>query len=358
MRSIIEPNPSPETAVKLHSASKSVMFGIALTCIMVGLTTGVLELAYRFQLLDTYRSELCAYNPHDVINGAWQGQTLLAIGDSFTAGTASYPDVLRSLLPGWRIVNCGIPGTGVVQADIVAPNRLRKFKPTVCVYQIFVGNDLFDIRYPAGGSHVAVARRVYWYLASYLRSLSFLNYRLGQWKSGTPAKYTPFVCGPAKPEIFSIDRYDERERIYLSAEPLLLENQVLVTPARARDYDREIEGLLKLRELCRKSNTMLVLLVIPHAAQVAPVYMDRMMQIGATFTDPERMAAKDYPFLAGIRRAFSNDPGVVIVDPLPALKAAEGQGISVYFTNDGHLNRAGQQRVAQVLVDAITAKTN
>ena len=64
---------------------------------------------------------------------------------------------------------------------------------------------------------------------------------------------------------------------------------------------------MTLRDLCRKSNTILVLLVIPHASQVAPVYLDRMRQIGATFTAPERMAAPDYPFLAGIRRAFSNE---------------------------------------------------
>ena len=88
-----------------YSVLKRAMFGAVLAGIVLALTTGIVELAYRFQWLDTYRAELRAYNPPDVINGAWKGPTLLAMGDSFTAGTASYPDMLRSLLPGWRIIN-------------------------------------------------------------------------------------------------------------------------------------------------------------------------------------------------------------------------------------------------------------
>ena len=49
-----------------------------------------------------------------------------------------------------------------------------------------------------------------------------------------------------------------------------------------------------------------------------------------------------------------NDPAVVLVDPLPSLQAAERDGISVYFANDGHLNPTGQERVAQMLLNAVS----
>jgi len=329
---------------------KRVLFGLVLAAVLLALTLGTIELAYRYQWVDTYRVELRAYNPPDILRGARSGPTLLALGDSFTAGTGAYPDALIALLPGWRIVNGGIPGTGIVQANVVAPRRLRTFKPAVCVYQLFAGNDLFDIRYPAGGARLSPARRLYWFLASRARSLAFINYRLGQWRAGAPATYAPFQPSPAPPQDFSPDRYDPRERLYLAAEPTLLEDQVLVSPRRAADYGRLLRGLARLRDLCRESGSPLVLLVIPHAAQVAPVYRERMQKLGAAFSAPERMAEPDYPFLAGIRQAFSGDPDVVVVNPLPALQASERKGVPVYFANDGHLNRAGQECVARMLV--------
>lgn len=342
-----------DSTVRRRSCLKRVAFGTVLVGIVLALIIGTVELAYRFQLLDTYRPELDAYNPPDVTGDAIASPTLLAMGDSFTAGTASYPEVLRALLPGWRIINGGVSGTCVIQANIIAPRRLRRFKPDVCVYQIFAGNDLFDIRYPAGGERLTSARRGYWFLASHLRALSFINYRLGQRTAGSPSTYASSVWLPNNSDIFSIDRFDQRERLYLATEPSLLENQVLVLPPRADDYERLLQGLARIRAMCRKSNTTLVLLLIPHAVQVAPVYMDRMRQIGATFTAPERMMALDYPFLSGIRNVFSNDSAVVVLDTLATLQAAERDGTPVYFANDGHLNRAGQDRVAQVVFDAV-----
>lgn len=336
-----------------HALPKRILLGLVLAAVLLALPLGIIEMAYRFQWVDTYRAELRAYNSPDTLAGARNGPTLLALGDSFTAGTAAYPDALASILPGWRIVNGGISGTGIIQANIVAPRRLRTFKPTVCVYQLFVGNDLFDIRYPTRGAHLSPARRLYWFLATRARSLAFINYRLGQWRGVGPATYVPFHPSCVPPQTFDPDRYDPRERLYLTAEPTLLEDQALVTPRRAADYGRLLRGLTRLRDLCRQSGSSLVLLAIPHAAQAAPVYRQRMQELGATFSDPERMAEPEYPFLAGIRLAFAGDPDVVVVNPLPALQASERRGIPVYFVNDGHLNRAGQECVARELASSI-----
>lgn len=345
----------PKEAAARTSPAKRVLFGTAYAAVLLGATLGLVETAYRGQWVDTYRPELRAYNPPEVLAGGVDAPALLALGDSFTAGTASYPGMLATLLPGWRIVNGGLPGTGIVQANAVAPRRLREFRPSVCVYQLFAGNDLFDVRYPTRGPGLSPARRLYWFLAARLRSLAFLNYRLGQWRARVPTAYAPDRREPVPDAAFDPERYDPRERLYLAAEPALLDNHMLVRPERARDYERLLAGLAELRESCRRTNTRLVLLAIPHAAQVAPVYRERMRMLGAAFGDPDRMEDHDYPFLAGIRQAFADDPDVRIVDPLPDLQALERNGIPVYFANDGHLNRAGQECVARALAARLEA---
>jgi len=342
-----------ETDRTRRSLLKRFIFSTIITACFLALTVGLLELVYRFQWLDFYRTELRAYNPPEALTGTHNGPVLLAIGDSFTAGTTSYPDVLRKLLPEWRIINSGIPGTGIVQANIVAPGRLRAFKPGTCVYQIFAGNDLFDIRYPSGGENITMARRIYWFLSSHLRSLSFLNYRLGQWRTGALTSYVPDVPSGTREAEFSPVLYDARERLYMTAEPCLIENQVLVTRQRAVDYDHMLRGLTALHDLCRKSNVTLVLLVIPHSSQVSPAYLNRMQKIGARFSNQERMTEQNYPFIAGIIKTFSGERDVTIVDALPALQSAEHDGVHVFLSNDGHLNHAGQACIARLLADAI-----
>src|SRR6266571_2542108 len=107
----------------------------------------VLEWAYRTQILDTYRPELQAFNPAQVTADASR-PTLLLLGDSFTAGRTSYAGLLQDTLQEWRVTNAAVSGTGVLQALYTAPHRFAHFHPTIFVYQVYVGNDLFDIRYP------------------------------------------------------------------------------------------------------------------------------------------------------------------------------------------------------------------
>lgn len=348
-----EPNP-------LKIRMKRYAFRILFIAILVVFPATVIEWVYRMQWIDTYRAELQAYNSPEVIDGKQDSKslTLLTLGDSFTAGTATYPEVLRRMMPNWRIVNGGISGTGIAQATIVAPQRLKQFRPDICVYQIYVGNDLFDIRYPWRSANLTTARRTYWFLASHLRSFGFINYRLGQIRAGARTTYSPAPTGTISLASFSPERYDARERLYFAAEPEILENHIYVTEQRAADYDRFLRGLEALRKQCATSGAHLVLLVIPHAVQVAPVYAERMRTLGASLDQHDQATSVDYPFLFGIREAFEEAPRVTVVDPLPALTASERDGSPVYFSNDGHLNEVGQHCVAQELLRAISGRTD
>ena len=115
--------------------------------VSLGLALLVLEWLYRLQLVDTYRPELHTFNSPQ--GPAPDGKpTLLVMGDSFTAGRTSYAGILQDTLREWRVINAAVSGTGVLQALYMAPNRFAQFHPSIFLYQVYVGNDLFDIRYP------------------------------------------------------------------------------------------------------------------------------------------------------------------------------------------------------------------
>jgi len=313
------------------------------------------EVAYRRQWIDTYRAELRAYNPERVLARTTDRPVLLALGDSFTAGRYSYPHYLREAFPRHRVVNSGVSGTGAIQAVILARKRFRQFSPSICIYQLYVGNDLFDIRYPVNFSRIALPRNLYWLVANTFRFVAFVNYRLAQLRQpGTqPAPGPPTPPPPEEPDPFVPERYDRRERLYLKAHPHLLEDQILVAPGRERDYRRLGRELRALHALCRRTSCRLYLLVLPHACQVSPVYLERMKRLGARFSHPERIGQPRYPFLSGLEELFAGEETVYVVNALPALQAAEERGQSVYFALNGHLTPEGQRLVGRLMARAI-----
>src|SRR5215475_15550836 len=149
--------------------------------VSLGLALLVLEWLYRSQLVDTYGPELHTFTPPQVL-ASHAKPTLLVMGDSFTAGRTSYAGILQDTLQEWRVINAAVSGTGVLQALYMASNRFAQFHPSIFLYQVYVGNDLFDIRYPTNWHTISVARNMYWFLANHLRVVGYLNYRLRQVK--------------------------------------------------------------------------------------------------------------------------------------------------------------------------------
>lgn len=147
-------------------------------CVVVVLI--LFEIIYRTQLIDTYRPELRGYNDPAVLENAEGKPTLLIMGDSFTAGRYSYAERLRPLMPQRCIVNAGVSGTGIVQANVMASRRFAAFQPSIFIYQIYVGNDLINVRYPINWKTLSSVRNVYGLLVDRFPSVYYLNYRLGQ----------------------------------------------------------------------------------------------------------------------------------------------------------------------------------
>lgn len=304
----------------------------------------VLEVAYRYQWIDTYRKVPESLNPPEALTGS--GRTLLVLGDSFSALPHSWVERLRPALGGMRVINAAVSGTGIVQADIMAPALFDRFQPDILVYQIYAGNDLADLRYPVAWTRVNPLRNLYWTLAHNFRSLAWLNNAFGQWRNTqTPAELLPAFNAPFDPS-----RYTAREKLLLQADPRLIQDQALLGGGREDDMDAYLRRLENLLARCEAQGTQVYLLVLPHCAQVSMRYTLQMHDLGADFSSDWKIQP-DYPFLWRI--AGYTQGRATVLNPLPAFQAAEAQGDTLFYNNDPHLNPKGQALLGDWVLRAL-----
>lgn len=307
------------------------------------------EVLYRYQVVDTYRRELRALNP----DTAPAKGGVLVMGDSFTAAQDNWVDRLRLLRPDLAILNGAVPGTGVRQANFMAGGRFKISAPKVFIYQIYVGNDLFDLRFPLNWAEMGFARNVYWGAANRLRGLSWLNYALGQFRSAPPPSGTR--DGKTVDFPFSPESYASRVKLYLRAEPALLQASVLLQGARKSDFADYLEFLSELLDHCENGDCQAYLLFIPHCAQVHARYATNMQLLGAKIDDSKAISQLNYPFFEAVKGALASHNNVSCVNLLPIFRKMEVQGVPAYFNNDIHLSHAGQERLAQFVADLLRA---
>jgi len=334
---------------------------LALVVLLSGVLSSVaLEVVYRLAWFDPYRGELREYNVATDLAGGDERPTVLCMGDSLTAGRRSWPALLRRARPGLRVINAGIPGSCVLQVNLVAERRFGDYRPAVFVYQLNVGNDLLNLRYPVSWSELSVTRNLYWSLSRRLQVPGYLNYKLGQLARTLEARDVgvgPPADLPAEPACefdfarFDPIRYTPRERLYLQAEPRLIENQALLRPARRAEFQRLLAGLRELLAHCRPGACRAFVLVVPHAAQVDEAYQQTMLRLGARIDEPERLLAEPSPFVTALREDLerSGMNHVRLIDALSALRREEREGNRTYFLEDPHLTACGQQALATLL---------
>lgn len=296
--------------------------------------------------IDFYKAELLAYNSTNDLSEHNEKNTILIIGDSFTAANNSYPNILRNILHNYRIINSGISGSGIIQASIISEKRINKFKPNIFIYQIYVGNDLFDITYPTNWKSISFMRNIYWFASNHIRLVSYLNYKLGQLNASNNESYQKYTHNKYyENEIFSIEKFTKREIMYNIADDKLIENSILLKGNRKNDFKLLSSKLAKIFKLlpayCKK-----YILVIPHASQINSVYLNRTIKIGANFSERDKIFEEEYPFIKKIKELF---PETSVLNPLVLFRNAEANGIKVYFANDGHLNNNGQKILADFI---------
>jgi hypothetical protein len=320
---------------------------IAFAGVMLLFLLGMLELFYRNQWIDTYRRELRALNPD--LDQPSTRKKVLVMGDSFSAAPNSWVNVLRNRHPELQFINSSVPGTTIFQANLMLAGRLAQFHPDLLIYQVYVGNDLFDLRYPLNWGEISLGRNLYWWAANHWRSLGWLNYALGQFKREIAAP--DFAQGKVDEGEFDPAKYSERERLYLQAEPGLLAGEVLLEGDRAGDMEDYAVYMREFIETARLAQVPTVLLVLPHCAQVHERYGARMKQVGALGMAAPQFYNPDFPFMQKINSLCHSS--TLSINALPSLREYEKANCPMYYLHDGHLNDAGQVVVADLVDHAL-----
>jgi hypothetical protein len=316
-------------------------FGTLCTLVFVFL----LEVFYRNQWIDTYKRELRALNAE--VDPIFSKKRVLVMGDSFTAAPNSWVNSLRTRHPDMQIINSAVPGTSIFQANLMLAGRLKNFRPDLLIYQVYVGNDLFDLRYPLNWSEIGFFRNIYWAAANHLRGLGWLNYAMGQMKR--IVKAPDFQQGKVDEGRFDPSKYSERERLYLRAEPNLIGNQVLLRGGREADMTNFLALIQEFLSTATQAHVPVIVLVVPHCAQVHPRYTAHMKLVGADDMDTPDLRNSEFPFFQKIKTLERKE--VQMINLLPALRECEETDQSTYYLHDGHLNDAGQATLAKVVED-------
>jgi len=305
------------------------------------------EAAYRYQVIDFYIPELTSLNAPSTRNTQ---KPIIISGDSFSANKNSYVSILRENYPHKTWLNMAVPGTGITEANIILQKRIKSYNPQAWIYQIYIGNDLFDLHHPTNWETLSIPRNVYWMLSDRLKSIAFLNYRLGQLRSQV---YTDLEeNAPQLQQTYAKKAYSNRSKMMFNAEPSLIENSTCLNKRYAVIMQDWLEKLSQMTKAIPES-TPIYLVIIPHCAQVSPIYTQRMQEIGASFSQEWLAGNSCDAFVQAIEAYPLERQNVKILNCLPYFKEAEEKGQQLYYSNDPHLNQEGQRLLADILGNTI-----
>ncbi|ASS47587.1 MAG: hypothetical protein A3D31_17320 [Candidatus Fluviicola riflensis] len=298
--------------------------------IIAFITLCLVELVYRYQWVDFYKTEWEFQNK--VRTPDQQKRRALVLGDSFSADTASWVNQWKKDSD-LQIFNAAIPGVGPETYRLIVSNRVEEAKPHIVVVQLYEGNDLYDLSRPVNWSAFGWTRNIFWKCSNTFRSLGFINYRLGQSNQDLASP------GNAKTtDTFSLQSYDARTKLYILGDVTYPMSMVQLKGEYADQFQAIIEMLQELKSASGK-NARFYVLTIPTCVQTNRRYVKQYKQLGAKLS---QSLLKGHPWAERIK-----DAGFEVIDPIEALRLSEKSGTPVYYENDPHLNSFGQQLVAE-----------
>ena len=141
--------------------------------------------------------------------------------------------------------------------------------------------------------------------------------------------------------------YSQRVKLQFQTEPRLISNTVLLSGKRENDFEAYAKRVKALVDKVDQETQVLVV-VIPHCAQVSYQYQANMETIGADFSKEQNLQQINYPFLERLSGKL-NRPGLSVINTLPVLQKAESIK-PVFYGNDPHLNPFGQEIIGAEVV--------
>ncbi|HRH64387.1 MAG TPA: hypothetical protein PLI68_13785, partial [Bacteroidia bacterium] len=322
-------------------------------CISLLIALFLLEISYRYYWIDFYRAEF------NLLNSTFKKdtkKTILIFGDSFSASPDSYVKNLRDSFPQIEFVNAAVSGTGIQEVSVMLDYRVNQVNPSIVVYQVYVGNDLTDIEKPVNFKTVSFTRSVYWKLCNYLYSLRYLNYKAGQFS---------FLLGINKEQdkassvdVFSALQFSPREKLYLQADSTLPASIIYLNEKYKHVQDKYIHELRYLNGYLKAKKIPLLLVIVPHCAQVNDHYANHFKEMGAVINEQYYQGTSDYPFYTLLKTELQSNSMAITANPLEKFRMRDTASYRLYFENDIHLTANGQSELAKYLVPLIKAPLN
>ncbi|TAE87420.1 MAG: hypothetical protein EAY81_04105 [Bacteroidetes bacterium] len=312
---------------------------VANAFIIALITLLLFELCYRYHIIDFYHAPWAALNQAE--NNSTEVD-LLVFGDSFSAKTDGYIDLLRKRFPNKKILNAAVSGIGIKQVNLFAAQRIKQTKPKAILYQVYVGNDLLDVKNLTNWGKLSFTRNLYWAASDVFSSLRYLNQQLvvlRKEKSMIPLSLD-------KP--FSMALYDKRSQMFTQADEAYLFKTVTITDdflTRYHSWKKEMDQFIATIP----SGTTLYISFIPHCAQLNTFYLNNQSAIGNAIADTGAFFQEQYPFIKQAMHDFKNDSTIVFLNPLATLRKADKETYRLYYENDPHFNINGHLEFAGYL---------
>lgn len=304
----------------------------------------LLEIVYRNQFFDFYSVELNALNSQQELHSS--KKKILILGDSFGAQQESYIQLLKDSLPGFSVVNSSVPGTSAREMSYLAKSRIAQFNPDKIIIQLYVGNDLIDIKHPVNFQEISCLRNLYWFMADKFSSLAWVNYKLGALRTRLDSEQK-FVV-PSNTDSFSVANYNGRVKLLIRADKKFISRSVLLSDENYRCAFRQLTDYISAIET-RFHQTHpqreIILVCIPHCSEVNQEYEVNYKKLGAVFDRSQQNGLVN--FYSVLKSKFQDFTFVNVID---SLSQTERNGTAVYFKNDEHLNKKGQQIVGQQIL--------
>ena len=312
------------------------------------------DACYRFQVIDFYGPELRFENRRsDLQAGRDQRETILAMGDSFTAWPSSYPSLIAARDPASRVVNSGVSGFTLRQVARLLPRRLAEFNPDALILQLFSGNDLIEMRHPIAWTRVSPLKNLVWLASDSLESVGFVNYRVGSILGGVWRHFRAADGDQGHNSGFKVESYSAHEKTLIAAEPDYVEQQLQVSPRYRSAYEDYLATLQAVMNAAMSSSRRVIIMVVPHPLQIHDRYLSRYRALGGRVAAGDLARNASSPFLDGVARIISSHPRARLVDPVGALREKEQEGDPVFRDTDLHLNPAGQTVLADLLLEEL-----
>lgn len=307
------------------------------TLLVLFCTLMVLEVAYRYQWIDFFKTEFNALNKNIKSNQP----NVLVFGDSFTAYPNGYVSHFRKAHPDINVVNCSMPGSGPYEMELMASRRISDCPPKAVIYQMYVGNDLTDIDPPVNWGELSFSRNCYWSVKPYFEIFGLFSRRL----SGLQSDFDPKKLKQDDAK-FSRKLYSPRTKMMIRAESDYINHSIKLKGDMHDAMEDAKASIQYLRELVPKKVPIFIV-IIPHFSQVTKEYNKNYKQLSG-----HKSSMKvNYRFV----RAIFKVKGVNVLNPLRYFREMESNGQQLYYSNDPHLNEVGQKALFDFLSEETKA---